>query len=93
MAEPAKKQEGHVGGLPRVQQLKVKDAVEFPPAPAQTTLTLARETQRPAIGPMPILDMVLDRQMGGVLVRYRHREETCLYLIPLSNISAMKMAE
>jgi hypothetical protein len=90
MAETAKKPDS---GLPKVLELQVRDSVSFPPAPAQSRLTIQRDANRPAIGPVPILDMELDRTLGGVVVRYQHRDGVVTYLVPMANIAVLKLAQ
>ncbi len=75
----------------RVTHLAVRDSVELHGCAPQTTFTAKRNENRPSIGPTPNLEMTLSREMGGVVLTYSHREEKHAYLIPLSNVRAVKL--
>lgn len=76
---------------PKVLHLALRDSVELSPAPPQTTLQARRGDNRPNMGQTPDLEMELDRGLGGVVIRYRFREEARTYLIPMANIRALRL--
>lgn len=75
----------------RVLHLAVRDSVELHGCAPQTTFTERRNENRPSIGGTPNLTMDFDRGLGGICIRYEHRGEAMTYLVPLSNVRAVRL--